>query len=259
MFNEDTHFNDIPLEIQKEEEPSKNLRRIILMIVSDTSDREVAPEAGIVGLLGKCGEFNSDALNKNEISVMEFSRDGKYLANAGENATIVIWKILHGYTKGILTLDWSKNDFLPSGSMDRTATLWHVENHTCLQTFQDEDFATTAEFRPTDDRFFSSGSNHVRLWSILETKVAYSKNLGDDNLITEPQFTPDGRYIIIGGFNGSSFVLDTKGLYHVNRFEIKDRSMVSPFHNKNGNKNAVIAASMSDDQHYIISDSDDHR
>ncbi|KAK6465259.1 WD40-repeat-containing domain protein [Scheffersomyces coipomensis] len=409
MFNEkvnfpsleDTHFDDIPLEIQKEEEPpwvgmtyeylltpkyvktskrnkrsprilnnvflaqelnySEDLKKNSITdfeggsVVSDTSDRDTAPEAGIDVELSE----KTDAANKNEIFVMEFSRDGKYLATAGENATIVIWKVvssplgrlefkntenelnviskahhkkhdvyssapvfhqkpfkvLHGHTKGILTLDWSKNNFLLSGSMDRTAKLWHVERDTCLQTFQHEDFVTTAKFHPTDDRFFLSGSldNHARLWSILETKVAYSKNLGDDVLITASQFTPDGRYIIIGGFNGSLFVLETKGLYHVNRFEIKDRSMVNPFHNKNGNKitgikifnnsnykegsttkeldkwsflittndskvrlvhwsskrlvtrfkgltnsSSSIAASMSDDQHYIISGSEDH-
>ncbi|KAK7687547.1 hypothetical protein QCA50_009432 [Cerrena zonata] len=143
--------------------------------------------------------------NKNtqaEIYVMEFSRDGKYLAAAGKDSTIKIWKVIlsplsrlesknveqdggstakssnardklftsapvfhqepmcvfEGHTNSILSLDWSKNNFLITGSMDRTAKLWHVDRPNCLQTFQHEDFVTGVKFHPTDDRFFLSGS-----------------------------------------------------------------------------------------------------
>ncbi|CUM66355.1 uncharacterized protein PRCAT00004018001 [Priceomyces carsonii] len=217
-----------------------------------------------------------------EIFVMEFSRDGKYLAAAGRDSTIKIWKVissplarlefrnyefensengkkcksrdktfrsasifhqepirvLKGHRHSILSLDWSKNNFLISGSMDRTVKLWHVDRDECLDTFEHEDFVTCVKFHPLDDRFFLSGSldNNARLWSILEKQVAYSKNLGDDVLITASSFTPDGKYCIIGGFNGSIYALETKGLYVIHRVEIKDRSLVHPFRNKNDNK-----------------------
>ncbi|KAK6204577.1 WD40-repeat-containing domain protein [Scheffersomyces amazonensis] len=245
------------------------------------SDEDDSPPSNSIDHIVS-GKDDTTKVNKNEIFVMEFSRDGKYLATAGEDSIIRIWKVISsplgrlefknsensnkiinkdhhkshdiftaapvfhqkpfkifkGHSKSILSLDWSKNNFLVSGSMDRTVKLWHVERDECLKTFQHEDFVTTAKFHPTDDRFFLSGSldNHARLWSILEEKVAYNKNLGDDVLITASEFTPDGQYIVIGGFNGSVFILETKGLFHINRFEIKDRSMVNPFHNKNGNK-----------------------
>lgn len=216
----------------------------------------------------------------NEVYVMEFSRDGKYLAVAGRNSIIKIWKVISsplsrleqnneeanyndkskktnknlyrgapvfhqapvrvfkGHTHSVLSLDWSKNNFLISGSMDRLVKLWHVDRLDCLETFQNDDFVTTVKFHPTDDRFFLSGSldNQVRLWSILEKNIAYNKDLGDDILITAASFTPDGQHCIVGGFNGSLFALEINGLHVINRFEVKEKSFVHSFHNKNGNK-----------------------
>ncbi|KAK6453966.1 WD40-repeat-containing domain protein, partial [Scheffersomyces xylosifermentans] len=240
-------------------------------------------------------DVEDPTLNGSEILVMEFSRDGMFLAAAGHDSNITIWKVISsplgrleyknaerdnknsskkskirdeavytsapvfhqkpirvfkGHTNSILTLDWSKNNFLISGSMDRTAKLWHVDREECLKTFQHEDFVTTAKFHPTDDRFFLSGSldNQARLWSILENNVAFNKNLGDDALITALAFTPDGKYCVVGGFNGSIFVLETKGLYVINRSEIKEKSIVHPFQNKNGNK--ITGVKIFENPHY---------
>lgn len=220
--------------------------------------------------------------NPGEIFVMEFSRDGKYLAAAGRDSVIKIWKVIssplsrmayrnnekdwnartkrfrrrdpvfsaapvfhqdpirvfQGHTQSILSLDWSKNNFLVSGSMDRTVRLWHVDRAECLQTFHHDDFVTSVKFHPTDDRFFLSGSldNYVRLWLVLERSIAFAKNVGDEVLITALCFTPDGDHCAVGGFNGLVFILETKGLHYRTHFEVKDRSIVSAFQNRQGNK-----------------------
>lgn len=247
------------------------------------SDSEVHSDSEDEGT-ASTADFDGASLNKSnqcEIFVMEFSSDGKYLAVAGRDSVVKIWKVIssplsrletkhinpefdtkprrkerdkvfksapvfhqepvrvfEGHTKSILSLDWSKNNFLVTGSMDRTVKLWHVDRPDCLQTFQHEDFVTSVKFHPTDDRFFLSGSldNEVRLWSILEKSIAYSKHLGDEVLVTALSFTPDGQYCMAGGFNGSVFVLETNGLHQLKKFEVKESSIVAPFHNKNGNK-----------------------
>lgn len=227
----------------------------------------------------------SRPMNPNELLVMEFSRDGKYLAVAGRDARIYVWqvlssplsrlqfknnqlektdenegekcglkklqvygaapvfhlepvKIFEGHTSTILTLDWSKNNFLVLGSMDRTVRLWNVDRGECLETFQHEDFVTAVAFHPTDDRFFVSGSldNCVRLWLILESLVAYVSDLGDDVLITAVALTPVGNHVIVGGFNGSLFALETNGLHFVHRVEVKDHRIAHSFHHKLNNK-----------------------
>ena len=244
---------------------------------SQTDDESLDSANSILEL----SEDPQEQQNKgSEIFIMEFSRDGKFLAAAGHDTLIKVWKVIssplgrlesksddheshrkkklkhqdriyssapvfhqkpvkvfRGHTQSILSLNWSKNNFLISGSMDRTAKLWHVDKEECLQTFQHEDFVTAVKFHPNDDRFFLSGSldNNVRLWSILEGSVAYTKNLGNDVLITALVVTPDGEYCIVGGFNGSVFSLETKGLHVKARFDIKERSLSHPFEN-NGNK-----------------------
>ncbi|RLV87684.1 WD repeat-containing protein [Meyerozyma sp. JA9] len=218
--------------------------------------------------------------SQREILVMEWSRDGRYLASAGRDHVIKIWKVVssplaklenerkvsesvtnrtkskekmfanapvfhqnpvmefRGHSNTILSLDWSKNNFLISGGMDRTARLWHVERSECLQTFKHSDFVTTVNFHPNDDRFFLSGSldNRVRLWSILENSVAYSNDLGNDILITATCFTPDGERCMVGSFSGTLSVLETKGLHLVTKFHVKKRSISNAFQNSNDNK-----------------------
>lgn len=217
-----------------------------------------------------------------EILLMEFSRDGKYLATGGRDCTIKIWKVissplammeirkgrspsgenrrsrrrphlferapvfysnplvvLRGHSEAVLSLNWSKNNFLVLGSMDRTAKLWHINSSRCLKSYQHSEFVTLVKFHSTDDRFFVSGSldNKVRLWSILEHSVAYESDLGDDFLVTALAMTPDGATCAAGGFNGSVAVLDTKGLFVQRRFEIKQIHSAHSFHhNKEGNK-----------------------
>ncbi|SGZ48507.1 CIC11C00000004346 [Sungouiella intermedia] len=241
---------------------------------SDVSDDEDAPDESSLQ------EEMAQSMNPNEALVMEFSKDGKYLAVAGRDCRITVWQVIssplsrlqhnnyeaetekqkektksrsyrfapvfhlepvvifEGHTSTILSLNWSKNNFLISGSMDWTAKLWNVDREECLETFQHDDFVTTVAFHPTDDRFFVSGSldNCVRLWSIMESSVSFVKNLGDEVLITALSFTPTGSYIIVGGFNGSLFALETNGLHFIHRIEVKEKSIAHPFNHKRNHK-----------------------
>ena len=212
---------------------------------------------------------NVAPMNPEEILVMEFSRDGKYLAVAGRDSRITVWQVIssplsrlefknqeavgksysprrmklklfmsapvflqnpvrvfEGHTSTILCLDWSKNNFLASGSMDKTVKLWNVDRSECLETFAHNDFVTSVKFHPKDDRFFASAAldDSVQLWSILESSVAYSKRLGDKVLITALSFTPLGDHCVVGAFDGSLFVLETQGLSLTYSVEEKEGS-----------------------------------
>lgn len=237
------------------------------------------------------GKDDSPNVSK-ELFVLQFSKDGKYLAVAGRSNVIKVYKVVSsplgrmeynaaneqtsktkkklksedtpypfapvfhqkpvrvfkGHKGGILSIDWSKNNFLISGSMDKTVKLWHVDRPDHLSSFQHEDFVTTVRFHPHDDRFFLSGSldNHARLWSILEGNISFGRNLGDDMLITASSFTPDGEYCVLGGFNGTLVLLETKGLHIIHRFDIKPKSIVPSSH-KTGHKVINIRVFESED------------
>lgn len=223
------------------------------------------------------GEPSLAPMNPKEILVMEFSRDGKYLAVSGRDRKITVWQVIsspltrlefqnqevggksgsrpygklklfrsapvflpepvrvfEGHTNTVLCLDWSKNNFLASGSMDKTVKLWNIDRAECLETFEHSDFVTSVKFHPNDDRFFVSGGldGSVQLWSILESSVAYTKNFGENVLVTALSFTPLGDHCIVGAFDGSLFILETQGLHLAHRVDVKERS----FHSRENRK-----------------------
>jgi len=191
------------------------------------------------------------------IWVAEFSLSGQYLAVAGKDRSIKVFKVIateeerlaqeryesqfslpsksllapvflsqpcrefKGHSADILTLSWSKNDFLLSGSADKTVRLWHPSQPTCIRVFQHDRTVTSVAFHPTDDRFFLSGSFDaiLRLWSITEMSVIHSAPMAD--IITAVAFSPDGKVAICGTFNGICIFLGTEGLIERSRMCIQ--------------------------------------
>lgn len=124
----------------------------------------------------------------------------------------------------ILDLDWSKNGFLISSSMDKTVKLWNIERTNSLRTFSHPDFVTCIRFSPLDDRFFLSGclDHKCRLWSILDNNVSFEFDC--NNLITAMAICPgSGKYTAIGTFNGYIHILKTKGLEYRYSFHVSDK------------------------------------
>ncbi|XP_061104154.1 WD repeat-containing protein 44-like isoform X2 [Conger conger] len=123
-----------------------------------------------------------------------------------------------GHTADLLDLSWSKNYFLLSSSMDKTVRLWHVSRRECLCCFQHIDFVTAIAFHPRDDRYFLSGSldGKLRLWNIPDKKVALWNEVdGQTRLITAANFCQNGKYAVIGTYDGRCIFYDTEHLkYH---------------------------------------------
>ncbi|XP_008567629.1 PREDICTED: WD repeat-containing protein 44 [Galeopterus variegatus] len=123
-----------------------------------------------------------------------------------------------GHTADLLDLSWSKNYFLLSSSMDKTVRLWHISRRECLCCFQHIDFVTAITFHPRDDRYFLSGSldGKLRLWNIPDKKVALWNEVdGQTKLITAANFCQNGKYAVIGTYDGRCIFYDTEHLkYH---------------------------------------------
>ncbi|KAJ5653978.1 Oxo-4-hydroxy-4-carboxy-5-ureidoimidazoline decarboxylase [Penicillium lividum] len=199
------------------------------------------------------GRRGSTLTNANDdtgraIWALSFSKDGKYLAVAGQDRKVRVWAVIttpeereeasrdgdtaegeqlkfkapvfspkpvnvyEGHTGSVLDLSWSKNNFLLSSSMDKTVRLWHASRTECLCCFQHSDFVTSIQFHPMDDRFFLAGSLDckLRLWSIPDKSVAFMTTVPD--MITAVSFTPDGRHSMAGCLNGLLNIYDTEGL-----------------------------------------------
>lgn len=263
-----------------------------------------------------------DKNDKKSIWALIFSKDGKYLASAGKGNEIKIWKVIASpldrisvsksqygsvfkpiptkifkdHSNDILSLDWSKNNFLLSSSMDKTVKLWNLSKTQPLRTFVHDDFVTCVKFHPLDDRFFVSGclDHKVRLWSILENEISYEFDA--QNLVTAIGFTPSGSLIIVGTFTGSVYFLDTQSLElrhsmqlntkksntgpkitgietfiddndvkilltsndsKIRVISLKNRQLESYFKGPENNSSQMIAT-VSDNQNYVISGSENH-
>ncbi|KAJ5782486.1 Oxo-4-hydroxy-4-carboxy-5-ureidoimidazoline decarboxylase [Penicillium paradoxum] len=180
-----------------------------------------------------------------------FSKDGKYLAAAGQDRKVRVWAVIstpeeredadrdeeatpvdaqehirlsapvfqpepiqvyEGHTGSILDLSWSKNNFLLSSSMDKTVRLWHISRPECLCCFQHSDFVTSIQFHPRDDRFFLAGSLDTKLRLWSIPDKSVAFVTAVPDMITAVAFTPDGKYSIAGCLNGMLNIYDTEGL-----------------------------------------------
>ncbi|CAO3638372.1 unnamed protein product [Mucor fragilis] len=180
------------------------------------------------------------------IWALKFSKDGRYLASAGQNCVIYLWTLLApqnsqdvpefsisvleekphmeyvGHKADILDLAWSKNNFLLSSSMDHTVRLWHTSQKDCLCVFQHLNFVTSIEFHPKDDRFFLSGSmdGRIRIWSIPEKRVAFWNEIPGNRLVTAAGFTLDGKTVIAGSHDGHCYFFETQSLKYITQIAV---------------------------------------
>ncbi|TIA87535.1 hypothetical protein E3P99_03115 [Wallemia hederae] len=159
---------------------------------------------------------------------IKFSHDGKYLASANFNGLVRIHtlsndgtsfddidvKEFRDHQSGVCSLDWSKNNFLITASLDKTVKLWHPNRKGCLATFRHNDIVTSTKFHPNDDRYFISSSLDatVKLWSIPHKSALFSHRLNE--LITACAFSKTGKYILVGTLHGQLdiFTYSHKGL-----------------------------------------------
>jgi WD40 repeat protein len=232
---------------------------------------------------------NNTRRDDSPLWAMQFSKDGRYLAAAGQDKAIRVWEVIkspedrkshadesdinhrprlsapvfrqepvreyEGHTSTILDLSWSKNNFLLSSSMDKNVRLWHVSRNECLCTFKHSDFVTSIAFHPKDDRFFLAGSLDckLRLWSIPDKTVAYWSQLPD--MITAVSFTPDGKYAMAGCFTGLCMFYETEGLKYQTQIHARSRNGK----NAKGSKITGIQSFYSGGEYKLLITSNDSR
>ncbi|XP_064100481.1 WD repeat-containing protein 44-like isoform X1 [Macrobrachium nipponense] len=129
-----------------------------------------------------------------------------------------------GHTADMLDISWSKNYFLLTSSMDKTVRLWHISRKECLCIFQHMDFVTAIAFHPKDDRYFISGAldGKLRLWSIPDKRVVlWNEVEGQANLITAANFCQNGKFTVVGTYDGRCIFYETEQLKYFTQINVR--------------------------------------
>ncbi|KAL9552832.1 hypothetical protein PS6_004260 [Mucor atramentarius] len=143
------------------------------------------------------------------IWALKFSKDGRYLASAGQNCVICLWTLLapQGPEFSINVLEEKPHMEYIGHKADILDLAWSKVSQAAASR---------------DDRFFLSGSmdGRIRIWSIPEKRVAFWNEIPGNRLVTAAGFTLDGKTVIAGSHDGHCYFFETQSLKYITQISV---------------------------------------
>ncbi|MCG9131885.1 hypothetical protein J5I95_09415 [Candidatus Poribacteria bacterium] len=145
------------------------------------------------------------------INTLVFSHDGTRLASSGKDGKIRLWDVDNGNTLLTLTDDCGSLAFSPDrkilASVGRGINLWNLETGIIMKTLTKfEGSSTKALVFSPDSKALVAGGIGLKSWNVDtgdlimgRTEYANTKRL---NIIQSLEFSPDGKILAIGDWDG---------------------------------------------------------
>lgn len=179
-----------------------------------------------------------------EVWFLAFSHDGKFLASASKDKTVIVWNLvdftvhtkLEGHTMGVLCVDWSWDDkYILSSSQDRTAIIWDADTGKQLHVLKEhEDMISSCQWIPNDNQFVvtSSPDRNIIIWDFKGNVVHKWHGIR----VLAMAITPDAKKLI---------ALESEKNMHV--FNLKTREKIIELETA-----ALFSVTISRDSRYAL-------
>jgi WD40 repeat protein len=192
-----------------------------------------------------------------------FSHDGKFIVS-GSYYTIRIWEVATGeelthmsHDNYVTQIAFSPDDyFVVSGDLDRTVRVWETATGNEIAQMKHNSDLNSVAFSPDGNYILSSDKFAVRIWGattgqeILRVTDESSSVTGEkpDYRVA---FSPDGKYLIVGGCSDFDDINCSKNTARVLKVATGDE-IAHLTHDSN-----VTAVAFSPDGKYVVSGSGD--
>jgi WD40 repeat protein len=155
------------------------------------------------------------------------SHDGFYIATGGEDGVVIVYlfsgflsiaRKVAGHSADITCMTFSCDDIIISASLDGTVRLWHASHPRELGIFKHDEAVIAVAVHPTNSSLFLACTfgNVVLVWSIRDNEILQTLQFVSPP--TAAAFSPDGRRVAIGCYNGACFVYSLPDYRYVTQF-----------------------------------------
>jgi WD repeat-containing protein 26 len=165
----------------------------------------------------------------NEVWFVQFSHNGRYLASASKDTSVIIWDWaglksgtvdessairyrLEGHSHVICLISWSPDDtHLLSCGRDKSVRLWNVSSGECLRVFTQHDEQVTSCAWMSHGRSFVSGAMDRRIyeWDAWSGSNAPTGSYAPSARVNDMAVTGDGKRLVVICTDNHIQVFDT--------------------------------------------------
>jgi len=159
------------------------------------------------------------------VTSVTFSPDGSLIAAGSRGKIASLWdattgkeaRRLEGHAGGVNCVSFSPDGrYIATGSDDKTARLWNATTGQEVRRFEGmSDSVKTLAFFP-DGRLILTGGKEACIW---EVETGKQIKRFDNRFLASAVVSPDGRFIVTGGYSNAASLWDASAQNEVRRFE----------------------------------------